>query len=518
MTFLCRLQLLAFVLMATLFPDVTSAQTLRTTMPSDIRGLMPGNSPDLYTGTVLQNVYEGLVAWKSDGSVAPMLASRIEVSPDGKTYTFTLRDGVTFHNGAPLTSKEVVWTWNRFLDPNGAWPCRGNFNGSNAIKVESVEAPDDKHVVFRLQAPSGSFLSAMARSDCDSTGIAHPDSVGPDGTWSQAIGTGPFKLKEWRKGQYIDLAKFDGYTPRDEAADGLAGRKEALLAGIHINIVPNSQVAKAALLSGQIDVWPEIEPSQVKEVEADPSVKITTSPVASVFTLALQTRDSVLKDPRIRRAIAYAIDRKSLSDALFEGRAIVSSSLIPVTSRFYGPIEKTGTEYDPDKAQQLIKEAGYHGERIVIQTNRQIAYMSDTAIYVQSMLKAVGINADVEVLEFATQFQHYYAGTYQMSIWNLTPYLDPIYIFERFIGSKEKQPDKVWDDPDAVVLLKTLFETTDDQVRRKTIDSAHELLIKTTPLIVWGTRLSVGAYRPNVRGFQAWPGQKPRFWGVSLRN
>ena len=412
----------------------------------------------------------------------------------------------------------MVWTWKRFLDPNGAWPCRGNFNGSNNINVESVEGPDDKHVVFKLQAPSGSFLSAMARSDCDSTGIAHPDAVGPDGTWSQAIGTGPFKLKEWRKAQYIDLARFDGYKPRNEAVDGLAGKKEALLAGVHVNIIPNSQVAKAALLSGQIDVWPEIEPSQVKEIEANPSVKITTSPVASIYTLALQTRDPVLRDPRIRRAISYAIDRKSLSDALFEGRAIVSSSLIPATSRFYGPVEKTGAEYDPDKAQQLLKEAGYHGERIVIQTNRQIAYMSDTAIYVQSMLKAVGINADVEVLEFATQFQHYYAGMYQMSIWNLTPYLDPIYIFERFTGSKEKQADKVWDDPNAVALLKTLFETTDDKERQRTIDAAHELLIKTTPLIVWATRVSVGAFRPNVQGFQAWPGQKPRFWGISLLN
>jgi peptide/nickel transport system substrate-binding protein len=517
MTFLRRLLVVA-VLAAALFPGMISAQTLRTAIPSDIRGLMPGQSPDVYSGTILQNVYEGLVAWKSDGSVAPMLADRIEISPDGKTYTFTLRDGVTFHNGAPLTSKEVVWTWNRFLDPNGAWPCRANFNGSNAIKVESVEGPDDKHVVFRLQAPTGSFLSAMARSDCDSTGIAHPDSVGPDGTWSQAIGTGPFKLKEWRKGQYIDLARFEGYKARSEPADGLAGKKEALLAGVRLNIIPSSQVARAALLSGQIDVWPDVEPSQVKEIEANPSVKITTSPVASIYTLTLQTRDPVLRDPRIRRAIAFAIDRKSLSDALFEGRAIVSSSLIPATSRFFGAVEKTGTEYDPERAQQLLKEAGYRGERIVIQTNRQNAYMSDTAIYVQSMLKAVGINADVEVLEFAAQFQHYYAGNYQMSVWNLTPYLDPIYIFERFTGSKEKQADKVWDDPNAAALLKTLFETTDDKERQRTIDAAHELLIKTTPLIVWGTRVSVGAFRPNVQGFQAWPGQKPRFWGVSLLN
>jgi peptide/nickel transport system substrate-binding protein len=76
----------------------------------------------------------------------------------------------------------------------------------------------------------------------------------------------------------------------------------------------------------------------------------------------------------------------------------------------------------------------------------------------------------------------------------------------------------VWDDPNAFALLRTLFETTDDNERQRTIDAVHELLIKTTPLIVWGTRVSVGAFRPNVQGFQAWPGQKPRFWGLSLLN
>ena len=84
---------------------------------TDIRGLMPGISPDDNTGLVLQNIYEGLVAWRADGTVAPMLAKEITTSEDKRTYTFTLRDGVTFHNGAPLTSSEVSWTWARFLDP-----------------------------------------------------------------------------------------------------------------------------------------------------------------------------------------------------------------------------------------------------------------------------------------------------------------------------------------------------------------------------------------------------------------
>jgi len=104
-------------------------------LATDIRGLMPGISPDDSTGTVLQQVYEGLVAWRADGTVAPMLAKEIAISEDGRSYTFTLRDGVTFHNGAPLTSSEVAWTWARFLDPKAGRPCRANFDGSRQIKI-----------------------------------------------------------------------------------------------------------------------------------------------------------------------------------------------------------------------------------------------------------------------------------------------------------------------------------------------------------------------------------------------
>ena len=143
-----------------------------------------------------------------------MLAKEIATSADGRTYTFTLRDGVTLHNGAPLTSAEVVWSWQRFLDPKSGWPCRANFDGTRQIKVVAVEASTPTQIMFRLAEPSGAFLSMLARSDCDSTGIAHPDSVGPDGTWKAAIGTGPFKLADWRRGQYVELTRHDAYVPR----------------------------------------------------------------------------------------------------------------------------------------------------------------------------------------------------------------------------------------------------------------------------------------------------------------
>jgi peptide/nickel transport system substrate-binding protein len=100
--------LVAFGLMIAAVSGARAESVLRTMIATDIRGLMPGNSPDDNTGTVLQNIYEGLVAWRADGTVAPMLTKDIETSADGKTYTFTLRDGVRFHNGAPLSSREVV--------------------------------------------------------------------------------------------------------------------------------------------------------------------------------------------------------------------------------------------------------------------------------------------------------------------------------------------------------------------------------------------------------------------------
>ncbi|NEU82003.1 hypothetical protein G1O98_23850 [Nostoc sp. UIC10630] len=249
-----------------LLPGGVSAQTLRATINSDIRGLMPGRSPDTSTGSVLQNIYEGLVAWRADGSVAPMLAEAIELSGDARTSTFVLRDGVSFHNGAPLTAKEVVWTWQRFLDPKSAWPCRGNFNGTNAIKIETVEAVDEKRVSFHLAAPSGALLSAMARADCDSAGIAHPASVDGEGNWVAAIGTGPFRLSEWRKGQFVELARFDGYKPRPEPSDGLAGAKIVKVEKVRIELIPDAQVAKLALLQGRIDIWPDVDTVHVKEL------------------------------------------------------------------------------------------------------------------------------------------------------------------------------------------------------------------------------------------------------------
>lgn len=490
--------------------------TLRTMLSSDIRGLMPGISPDNSTGTVLQNIYEGLVAWRADGSVAPMLAEKIETSADGLSVTFTLRQGVRFHNGAPLTAKEVAWTWERFLDPKQNWQCRTNFDGSRLIHITGIEVLDERRVLFRLEKPSGVFLSMMARSDCDSSGIAHPDSVDAEGKWVKAIGTGPFRLEEWRRGQYVQLEKFPDYASRDEPTDGLAGGKHPLVDKIRFTLIPDSSTAKLALQSGNLDVWSEVAPTVIDDLKKTPGVVLRDSATAALNTIVMRQEDPVLADARVRQAIAHAIDTDGLREGLFAGYGQAGTSLVSSTSRYYGAVEKQGLAYDPELAKRLLREAKYAGQPVVITTNSQFAVMKDTAILVQSMLQSVGINAQVESIEFGAQLQRYFAARYQLMIWNVTPYLDPIFSFDRFIAAPDGPKDKMWRSPEANDLLGKLFAEGDENRRQPIYDDLHRLFVKEVPMVVWINRPTISGFRDTVKGLQPWSGLKTRFWNVSL--
>jgi peptide/nickel transport system substrate-binding protein len=522
MTVRSLLARLAFVLVA--LPLATggdvkaqpATRTLRTTMISDIRGLMPGMSPDVYTGTVLQQVYEGLVASRTDGTVAPMLAESVEAAADGLSYSFTLRPGVTFHNGQPLTAETVVWTWRQFLDPKRNWICRLSFDGSRGgIKITEVVAEGERKVVFRLAAPAPSFLPMMARPDCDA-GIAHPDSVDAEGQWSKAIGTGPFRLGEWRRGQFVDLARFDTYSPRSEATDGYAGRKEARVERIRFLIIPDPNAAKAGLVNGDVDLILFLEASFATEIRANPRLKLGSSALAAINTVLMQTRDPVLSDVRIRQAVNAAIDYDGLAEAISEGFVKASTSPIPDTSRYFGPVERQGHVFDQAKARRLLKEAGYRGQVLKITTPPR-GTMFDMAIAIQAMLREVGLNVEVEAMEFGTMLAKNLRGDFQMMVWLYTPYLEPMFLFERFMGDKGQSPDRIWEDREALAVLQRLLATSDPAARQPLFDELHRRFIADSPMIVWASRWTIAAHTAALEGDFSWPGQRVRLWNAGFK-
>lgn len=496
---------------------IAQAQTLRVAMNSDIRSLDPGVNRDDRSDAVVLHITEGLVAYGEKGEVKPLLAQKIDVSADGLTYTFTLRQGVKFHNGEPLTAADVLWSWNRDMAPKTQWRCLPEFDGSGLSKVTKVTAPDAHTVVMELEKPSGMFLATLARTDCGGTAVLHKASVNAQGDFLTPIGTGPYQLGEWKRGQYITLTKFNDYQSLPGPRDGYTGGKNALTPEVRFVIIPDQATVKAALFAGGLDIA-EVTETDLPEIKTRAMLKVATAPSATMNVLMFQTRDPLLKDKRIRQAIAAAIDVKQLVATTSNGFGVPNNSIISVASNYYGPSEQRGFTYDPQKAAQLLQEAGYRGQPLTIVANKRSMVPSyDLAIITQAMLQAVGINAQVEVMEWGTQLERYQSGRYQAMSFTYSARFDPALSFEQVTGNKDKESRKVWEDPLAIELLAQAMKEGDDAKRQSIFDQLHERFIDQVPMIVMYNGLDIVALNQKVEGYDAWIGQKPRLWGVSVK-
>jgi peptide/nickel transport system substrate-binding protein len=493
------------------------AQTINVPLNADIRSLNPGVNRDDNTDTVMLHVVEGLVALRENGGVGPLLAERIGVSQDGLAYTFTLRNGVKFHNGAPLTSADVLWSWNRYMDPKTDWRCLSEFDGRNGLKVEAVTAPDQLTVVMRINKPSALFLDTLARTDCAMAAVIHKDSVAADGSFRIPVGTGPFRLDEWKRGEYIKLAKFDAYvSPPGDVPDGYTGAKRPLVDAVKFMVIPDAATTKTALLSGAVDVA-EVLDSDIPELSKVPSLVVKTTATGSKQVILFQTRDPLLGNPKIRRAMALALNLRQLVGAVSSGLASPNASVIHASSPYYSQAQHQGYAYDPAQARKLLKEAGYKGEPIKLITNKRPARPSfNIALIAQQMFREVGLNVEVEVLEWATQLDRYNKGRYQMMVFSYSARLDPALSFEQFTGPKDKQPRKVWDDPESNALVDKAGVTSNAAERGRIFDELHRRFLADVPMIMIYNYVDVNAESKRLQGHRPWVASKPRFWEVRV--
>jgi len=498
-------------------PAAAQSNLLRVQINSDIRSTDPGTNRDDNTDTVMLHMIEGLVALREDTTVGPMLASKVDMAPDGLTYTFTLRDGVSFHNGAPLTAEDVVASWKRYLDPATAWRCLPEFDGRGMTRIVSVEAPNPKTVVFKLERPSGLFLATMSRADCGGSAITHKSSIGPDGKWKEPVGTGPYKLKEWKRGQYVELARFDGYASRAEPRDGLTGGKKAEMATIRFVIIPDAAAAKAALYSGAIDVFAGANSADVVELKGRPEVKVEVGPSMNMVALLFQTKDPLLQDVRIRKALALALDTGEIAHSVTEGLSKPNNSAVPSSSPYYSKVQATGYKRDLAQAKKLLAEAGYKGEPIKMLTNKRYEVCFNSSVLAQAMAADAGIKLELEVLDWATQLDRYTKGQYQSMAFTYSARLDPALNYEMVSGSKAAQPRKVWDSTEMQPKLAEAMTVTDRNKRQALFDELHRKMLDDVPMVVLFNGVDAVGMRKNVSGYKSWPADKPRFWNVRVQ-
>lgn len=487
-------------------------KVLNVSFSQDIRGTQPGVDRDGPTDSVMMHVVEGLVGYAEDFSVRPVLAKSVEISEDGLTYTFALRDNVRFHNGEIMTAEHVKWSWDRYMDPATGWRCRTSFNGEEGPAVTAMEVVDSSTVRFTLAGPSATFLGNLARFDCGATAVLHPDSVGPDGSWIKPVATGPFIYGDIRPAQYIDLLKFPDYVSPEGPSSGYTGQKAALVDRVRYHILPETAVKKTAFMAGDLDIA-TIEAGDIAEIEGAGGATVLTVPTAVWDAFLINVRDPLLSNPALREAIAYALDRDTIVEVTTEGRGKASMSVIPPMSGFYSDAVATGPGYDPARTAELLAEAGYQGEKISMITSKRSGGYFERALIAQSMLAAAGINVELETIEWGTQIDLYNSGKYQLMSFAYSARLDPALSFEMISGAQDR---KVLRTERAQELIDEAMVITDPTKRQALIDGLQAEFNAEIPAYSVGHRASFLAVRDRVSGFVGSGTGNEIYWNVDI--
>lgn len=488
-----------------------NSSTIRVALNEDIRGVDPARDTDGMADPVHMHILEGLVAYSSNLEIGPVLAESYTVEDDGKTYVFKLRDGVKFHNGAPLTSADVKWSWDYLMAEGSVWRCKPVFEGN--VKVLSVETPDPLTVVYRLEAANGSFAYTLARTDCAGTPVFHQDSLNADGSWNAVIGTGPFTAGERRIGEYAEVNRYPDYTSPLGESNGRTGHKEALVDKIRFSVVTDPAARVVGLRSGELDL--SSVPSQsVKQIQDEPSLDVVLSETTVWYALLLSQTDPLLQNKALRQAIASAIDREGVAQGVTYGLAKGTSTPMPRVSRYYSPLENEPPAPNQDRTRELLAEAGYNGEPITIIANKSFQSMFDQAIILQSQLQAAGINVTIETLEWGLQLERYTAGNYQSQSFSYSGRFDPMGAWERIIGPESR---KVWKDERAIALLQKGLVATDPDEVRAVSDELYALFIEEVPAVSLFHMTLANGYNTRLEGIQPSPFDAPTLWNVAIK-
>jgi peptide/nickel transport system substrate-binding protein len=326
------------------------------------------------------NIYEGLVRIDAMGKVQPALAASWTISPDGLTYTFRLRTGVTFHDGAPFDCATVMFSYGRAAAADSVNAQKGLFE-----PIARTDCPDPATAVVTLKRPTASFLFGMGWGDA---AMLSPASVATDKT--NPVGTGPFRFTRWVRGDRIELERFPGYW-------GAAPK----LTTVTFRFITDPTAAVAAVLAGDLDAFPNFPaPEALDRVRADSRFTVVVGTTEGKTILALNDARKPFDDVRVRRALAYAIDRRALIEAVMSGYgAPIGSHYVPTDP---GYVDLTGVyPYDPARAKALLAEAGVRpGTTITIKLPPP-AYARRGGEVIAAYLEQVGITAKLVPVEWA---------------------------------------------------------------------------------------------------------------------
>ncbi len=446
--------------------------------------LDPQATSGTLTFQVDKSIYDTLAEPNEKGVIVPALAESWDVSDDSLTWTFHLRKGVKFHNGDTLTSADVKATFERITDEKTASPNKKAFD-----VISSMDTPDDLTVVFTLSKPFAPFLGSIASG----WGAILPKSLidaGHDFA-SQPVGTGPYKMTEWIRDSKVVLDRnsdywMKGYPKIDK---------------VIMNIIPEASVQIQGLVSGQLDIVYMVGKDDLPLLEKSDDVKLVKNLTSLIMVMAINCSQPPFDDLKVRQALNYAIDKQKVLDTAYSGGKIIGT-FMDYGNAYY----KDFTDlypYNPEKAKQLLKEAGV-GKDVEIKMYLPQNYpphVKAGEIY-QEMLTKVGLNVKIQMVDWSTWIGDVYRKSkFDLTVIGHTGKLDPNGTLSGYGKGKYVQ----WYNDEAAALIEKAAVTMGYENRKAIYDKVLEIMAGEVPFVYLGSSYRTQGIRKNVEGFRITP-------------
>jgi peptide/nickel transport system substrate-binding protein len=510
-----------------------SGGSLTVALWQEPESLNPFTAIQTVSRIVRGQTLEGLWAVTPEGEYVTALAAEVPtpanegVSPDGTEVTVRLQPGLTWQDGHPVTSQDIVFTWQVIMNDANPVSSRSGYD-----QIEAIDTPDETTAVLRFKQPYAPYLTLFSSSIGHAVLPSHYFDGNSDIAKSdfnrKPEGTGPFMVERWNSASDITLVKNPNYRENGKP----------YLDTLIFKFVPSREVATAQLQSGEVDaMWNLIE-NQIPQLENAAGLKLSISPAPDLEYLGLNLNNPadlsqphpILGDPKVRQALSLAINKTVLADKLLYGRARVATSAIPLGWAADDTIPASA--YDPERASQLLEEAGWllgsdgirskDGQKlsltIMTTTGAELRLLAQQVI--QEQLRVVGIELVIENVPSSVMFGNWESngplkrGQFDIGMDTWGPDIDPAdYMAIRFSSSQipsEANGGEGWNftriaDPALDAALSTAQNTLDQEARKTAYAEALRRINDSYAYIPLYTRLYIDGFRERVQGFQAGP-------------
>lgn len=452
------------------------------------QGLDPHKETGAQSMRYIENMYNTLFKYKEGtyGEIEGELVKDYNISDDGLEYTFELVDGVTFHNGDPLTSEDVKYSIERIVEMVVRAP--------QFESVKSIETPDDTTVVITLSEPVAPFLTFLANP---MNAIVNQTIVEENGGSLDTVdaGSGPFQLVEWKKDQQLVLEKFNDYF------------KEGLpyLDRVVWKTIPDETARTTAIRNDELDIILQLSPKDITILEAADGINVESVTGSYWEYIGLNVTEGPLQEKAVRQAIAWAVDREELNNAVKFGMATpLPSGPIPPGHWAFAETNNYPKQ-DQEKAKELLAEAGYeNGFDISLKVGQNQAQI-DAAQVVKQQLAEVNINVEVVQQEDSVFFEQLGQHDFEMTIVGWVGFVDPDEFLYNIFHTGEVYNQQEYSNSSLDELLEKGRTITDQAERKEIYTEAQNIIAEDAPMVFLYANQQASAIRDGVEGFDVNP-------------